>query len=254
MDNKKIQSHIQMPKLLLKRFSYSDEGFHYYLDVLQGYIGRGHFRSTNTEKGYYSETMEEILNESIETPFSRILQMLDGIDFDSGTFNLDLKFEEATKLFLYALLARNPKMIDKGMDESIFLQFLCEQDQHDLMVLSGVDEAGKMRLFDKYIITFTINKSNVPFVLPISGLYYYSIDGVEHINLPIGPNLAITLVDKDHADKILQDGVVKIYIINEDRHVNKINSFAYRSQCKMGYGRIISNNKEALLMMKNEDV
>lgn len=252
MSNNGISSHIQMPKLMLKRFSYDKHGYHYYFDVKQGYIGRGHCRTTNTEIGYYSETAEGMLNEAIETPFSMLLQKLDIIDFDAGTFYLDSEFDKITKQFLAALLVRNPKTIEKGIDTSFFLQFFSDQEQHDLMVMAGIDEAEKVKIFDNYLITFTVNKSNTPFVLPISGLYYYTINGIGHLNFPIRPNLAITLVDKKHADKIVHDGVVSMYIINDDKHANMINRFAFRSQYKMGYGRIVSNSKDALVTMQND--
>ena len=65
-----INSHIILPKFLLKNFEI-DHSFWYY-DIDGYYIAKGYASSFNTEKGYYSEEMEQILNSTVETPFSNL--------------------------------------------------------------------------------------------------------------------------------------------------------------------------------------
>jgi len=100
-----IQSHIQMPKLLLKRFHNDNNRFCYY-DVKRGFIGtKGTAESTNTELGYYSLATEHYLRDKIETPFGKILAYIDKIDFDQECFHIASDFEQSTRNFIYALMA-----------------------------------------------------------------------------------------------------------------------------------------------------
>ena len=77
MEPGNVDSHIQMPRFLLARFENEQHKFFYY-DVKKRFIGtNGHAKSTNTEYGYYPNEIEELLNNELEQPFSRILQFID---------------------------------------------------------------------------------------------------------------------------------------------------------------------------------
>ena len=66
-----INSHIVLSKFLLKNFEI-DHSFWYY-DIDKDVVAKGHASSFNTEKGYYSDETELMLNREIETPFSKLL-------------------------------------------------------------------------------------------------------------------------------------------------------------------------------------
>ena len=127
-----------------------------------------------TEKGYYYEEVEKILNDRIEQPFSKLLQYIDEIDFDSNSFILKPGFNETTKQFMNGLLARNPNTFKSAKKNSKYLQLYGQQAQHDLTVITSINEAVKMGLFDEYYPTFTVNRTEMPFVLPICGFYWYN--------------------------------------------------------------------------------
>ena len=55
---------------------------------------------------------------------------------------------------------------------SVFFDFFSQTDQHAMAILQGMQEAQKLKLFDDYRVTFTVNKTKKPFILPISGLYH----------------------------------------------------------------------------------
>ena len=101
----KIDSHIQMPKCILKRFENPNFNSFYSYDVREDFIKKnGHASSTNTELGYYSTTVEQHLNQSIETPFSKALSALDEIDFDQPTISIETTHLDAIKEFAYSLI------------------------------------------------------------------------------------------------------------------------------------------------------
>ena len=59
-----MDSHIQMPKFMLRRFENEQHELLYY-DVETNVIAKGFPKSINTEEDYYSDVMESILNREI---------------------------------------------------------------------------------------------------------------------------------------------------------------------------------------------
>ena len=82
--------------------------------------------------------------------------------------------------------------------------------------------------------------------MPISGLYSYSLNGYAHVSLPVSPQIAITLVDNAGIPFVEKEGITRLYLITEDKYATELNRFAFREQCKQGYGVVISPTKEAL--------
>ena len=192
-ESRNVMSHIQMPKFMLRQFE-NEKHELFYFDVESGDILQGRAKSINVEEGYYSEIVEDILSKSIERPFSRVVHFLEQIDYNADSFTVDQVIVETTKLFLNALLARSPATTKKTQESSIFLQFLDPQSQRDISALTCIDEALKLGFFDDMDLTFTVNKTNIPFVLPLCGFYWYN--NGKNLNLPISPKLAITLADE----------------------------------------------------------
>ena len=93
MEEKLIDSHIQMPKSVLKRFEDKNHRF-YYFDVKGGFIGNnGHSGKINTKQGFYSKEAEEFLNKNIEKPFSELFEVIDGISIDPPQGHIDAAFD-----------------------------------------------------------------------------------------------------------------------------------------------------------------
>lgn len=241
-----------MPKLVLKRFeNVKHELFSY--DVITKRITKGHAKTINTEKGYYSEGMETILNRDIETPFSKVLKYVDSIDYESDSFGLFPGFEKAVKDFLKALYVRNPMNVDDMEKQSDFFQLLDVQSRHDVAVWMGMEEVNDQKLFAPFIPTFSVNRSSVPFVLPICGYYGFTHNGIKHLNLPIDPWTAITLIDKHRVDTITKDGLVHIYLITAEKQTDQFNRLALENQRSLQYGSVVSNSREILERLINND-
>lgn len=250
-----IQSHIQMPKLLLKRFHNQNNRFFYY-DVQRGFIGtKGTAESTNTQLGYYSIEAEHYLRDNIETPFGKILAYIDKVDFDQEYFLMTHDFERATRNFIYALMARDPLMI-KGMKEnSIFAQFLPEQSRHDFTAINGISIASKHAIFADYILTFMVNRTDIPFVLPLDGLYDYRLNGHSVINLPISPQLAICLIHEGYAERMIRDdGKVSLFMVEFPDVIQRMNGWAFTNQKKRKWGCVICPERDELDRLIRETI
>lgn len=143
-------------------------------------------------------------------------------------------------------MIRSPLFMDSINKSSVFFQFFTPADQRTLAITQGIMEAEKQKVFDNFRVTFTVNKTEKPFILPISGLYSYSLNGYAHVSFPVSPRIAITLIENAGIPFVEKYGISHLYLIAEDKYVTKLNGFAFRQQCKQGYGVVISPAKEAL--------
>lgn len=228
-----------MPEFLLKRFENPERQIYCY-DIANESIGIKDSKSINTEIGYFSEAVEKSLNQSIEQPFSSLLRYIDKIDFDSSGFVLKRGFVEKTRMFMNALLARDPTVYKEMRNTSVYLQLMDEQSQHDLSVMTAIEEIQKIGLFNEYYPTFTVNKTDIPFVLPLCGFYWFNRN--KNINLPISPQIAITMVDKEMLDRLVWNGKIRMYLVAKETEANRLNYFAYHEQKKQGRGIIVSKD------------
>ena len=246
-------SHVQMPKFMLKRFADENHNLYYY-DVKCGFIGtRGKAKSINTVKDYYSEEIENLLNSTIEDPMGKLLIKIDQINVDDLDFSMTPEYRKLILEFIWSLLCRNPKTLESVLSYSSLLSFLTEdlpQLQHDLVIVAGMIVDVKKAFFEKYIPTFTINKSCTPFVLPICGIYHHKCNDMDLLSVPISPNKAITLFDISNMGRMKSDGRIEVFSVEHNSIAHKLNTFAFKQQIKFDYGVVVSANREELDTLK----
>lgn len=246
-----IDSHIQMPKLLLKRF-HNDKHKFYYYDVPGCYIGKnGTAESTNTELGYYSAEVEQFINDTIESPIGKILAYVDEKGFDKETLSVTSKIDETVKNFFCSLISRDPSLIKKMHEEGSLITLFSERDQHDYAAINGILLSQEANVFSEYIVTFMINRTTIPFVLPVCGLYSFSFNGHTVINLPVSPETAICLIHRDYAERLLhKDGAISMFEISDEVVIHRMNGWAFSAQLKQKYGRIVCPSRNELDRLK----
>lgn len=249
---KMVNSHIQMPKCVLKNFE-DDKQTLYYYDFKSKNIKRGRAASLNTEYGYYSEDTENFLRDYIETPLGTIMSKLKQITIEDK-FTINSDFIVTVRYFLYSLLCRSESMLKSLNRNSVFFPLLKKQDQHNCAAVLGVELANKKGLMNDWHITFSINNSNTPFVLPLLGLYQISYKTNECIllNMPISPNHAITLFPKKFREEFVENNNVKLFNLSDDASVHTLNLFAFQSEEKNNNKYIISNKKEEIELLIND--
>lgn len=250
-------SHILMPKFMLKHFEVNNK--YCYYDVKGNFIGtKGHAVSTNTEKGYYSSDMEDDLNTLIETPFSRLLYSIYNNIHSEKTFVLTDEDILVLKNFAIATVARSPVLHETFMKQpfyhaQFFMNIHDAQFMHDQAVRSGMYTVINNGYLDNYIITFLENRTDVPFVLPVRGLYSFLEIGKPILLLPLDPHTALMYIHKDLADRVInQDGQqYKFYVDNEEQ-IFRYNLSAVIAQCRDKKGRVVSADKALLERLKVE--
>ena len=245
--DEKIDSHIQMPKGILKKFVDKNHKIYCY-DVITKKIHQRTPSSCNTEVDWYDVNMEKELNKKIEDPFLKTVTYLER-HIDKIPLVITGKNINDIKNYFNALFARSPKMYEEAKKGFFWPNFHTEQTNHELAVSVGIDEMEKRGLFDEFKIFFIKNQTEIPFVLPIMGMYSYTIEetGERKIILPITPKLAIALIDNNFVAKYTgADNLSAIWIIEKEESVNMYNRYALVQQCKLKYGCVVSSTRKQL--------
>lgn len=247
-----MDSHIQMPKFVLKQFV-GEKGDFYKYDVNNGYISVGAPASTNTEKGYYSESVEEKLSKCIETPFSqKIVQKLKN--------DRDVVFEEQDMESVYnyacSLLFRDPETVSIAQENVPYYELWGKQLQHDIVVDSGMsDEKLRQRLKKEFTPTIMLNETEQQFILPTCGMYSFSLrdTGERFIILPFAKFEAIYFIDNNFIDKFTtKQGDITRVTVNDVEIVNRLNEIAFKQQIGRKSGFVVAHSKALLEQLKNK--
>lgn len=242
-----MKSHIQMPKCVFKEFAKDNNGFYKY-NIQNGVINRGFPKSTFTEEGYYSDTMEKMLNRFVETPLKKLLDFARELSTQSLPILLDGEIKDIALVFVKSLIARSPTLYSAVQKNSFFFQFVSTQNQHDIIVNYAMREKKMEELFDKFDISFMINETVTPFVLPTRGIYEYQINDVLCMNVPLNTQCAIFLKEKGKTIHKSNYDEAEIAILPEgfDDVAMKINSYAVQRQIQDKTGYVVCHKKEIL--------
>lgn len=251
MSKKTINSHIQMPKTVLKRFEKNNR-FCYY-DVCKDIIGtNGHARSLNTEVGYYSAEIENFFRDNIETPLVQMLKFIESVDMEKYDFSITAEFDAVIKNFAYALIGRSPRIIPGLEKSSKFFPGLPEQLKRDVSAVASTSWATYEDFLGEYTTTLVVNKSPKPFVLPTLGIYSVSLWKCAHLIIPINPDTAVALVPKEAKDRILSNNTIMLYKLESEDDINIFNRAAFRTQLHQGYGYVVAQEKQQLIELAEE--
>lgn len=237
-----------MPKFLLKCFQNKYNHLYYY-DVEKQLIGtKGSAKNINTAYGYYSPETEKFLEKEIEAPFGKILKYLNIKEFGEKTeVVIDFDIAETTLNFIYALVVRSPSFHKMMISEENILNTLSAEDRRNYIIQTGIRIAKENNLLHEYIVTFIINHTDIPFVLSMNGIYNYTLNGYPVINLPISPNVTISLIHKDYSHKVIQnDGAVTMYQILNPENIMLMNNQAFSFQVMHNWGYVVSPEKSEL--------
>lgn len=198
-----IDSHIQVPKGILKHFSESS-GRVFYLQVETGKIGLAGAGVLGTEHGYYSEKQESYLNKEIETPLTSLaakVRLL--LKDDKKTLALSASEETILKKYVTAAMARSQLALDAFLTASVTVDLCTEQQNHDdLVYLATKGNNGVAKILEDHFLVVLINKTEDNLVVPRNCFYALVLHGYECIVAPISPKCALCLFPPKYADII----------------------------------------------------
>lgn len=222
-----VDSHVQLPKLLLKQFRTGD--YLYFLDSNKNQIIRSSARNYNTKFGYYSLFFEDYLSKNYEKIITEIIEII--LPFVNGKKRIvSLKHwnDNVNKLFLMSIF-RNPKLVEDINKQSKFAKLFA--GGYDSEFIAYVGEKSKKFFIDGYKPIIIINKTEKGMVTLKSLIANLYIDnGVNAMIMLLHPKFAIALVPEKHYDKMLKEQGQQTYmLISINFEITKLNKQIYNT-------------------------
>lgn len=250
-----MNSHIQIPKCVFKEFAKDNNGFFKY-NIKTKIISRGYPKTTLTEEDYYSEEMEKTLNKKIETPLRQLLDFSKEIIAMNTFVPITEDILQIALTYAKSVIARSPNLYDSVIHHSIYFQFTNKQNQHDVTVSYAMRDETLKSFFDKYDISFMINQTACPLVLPTRGIYDFRINKVQCLCVPINPECAVLFKEKGkhiHVDQE-SDSVITIIPNCLESFVMRMNAYAFHRQKGDMNGYVICHQKNILELLKESQI
>ena len=245
-----INSHIQIPKFLLKNFR-SEKGKVLHLLIKENRISSCGADKLGIEKGYFSEEVEAFLNENIEQPFSRIVKKINLlINNERDSIVISPQDKKAVCDFLRSAIARSTKAYNEFLSQSataIIFEKNNPQSNHDAFVCSFLQHTiNSMLSLDNHRLVVLTNSSNVHFAVPRNCFYFVNSCGVACFILPISPKGVIAYVPNDYNGAALGDYLV----VSDCKDVEYLNEVALKTELFFNGDFIVSDQKEELERLK----
>ncbi len=218
-----MDSHVQMPKSILKSFEDSKH-FLYYVDLSEQdqSIKQGHAKSLNAEKDYYSQSTENYLNQTIETHLYDLRMFIANTNNSLCTIPQDII--DKGFIYLFSLLARSKSLL-KNFD------FLTPDSFVQTTIPLSIH---KQLLRDTHSMSIAKNDTKNTWVLPTGGII--QINRTDFI-CPLSPSDALYFYNSE---------VAKSIHVSDDETIERINLNAFRTEYNNDRRYIVSPNRNQL--------
>ena len=246
---KNINSHIQIPNAVLKQFrdEKDPEKKVWYLDLATGEVKRSASGKLGTEKGYYSEGIEQFWSATIESPIAalnaRIRKSCDGCEGNIGDFLLSENDKTAVKRYIKAMAIRSNLAYESMMESSLTADECTEQENHDDLSRFGMEATGQFEgMLGRLDVIVLLNKTLYNLVVPRNGWYALSFCGVENVVVPISPKCAFLLYPKDYP----KYSNTQFAVVDDAGYILAMNTMALKHECIYNMTFIASKSRREL--------
>lgn len=242
-----MDSHILIPKCVFKEFVNADK-FYYKYSINSRKITKGYPKKTYTKEDYYSEAMEKALNRHIETPLKELLDFARELPLKLDPIIVPPRIKEIALIYAKSLVARSELLFKYVTEDNDILKIATIQDQHDMVVDFAIKNQKTDMFYDMFDISFMVNETDIPFVLPTRGQYEYTIKGVLCINIPLNPYCSLWLKQRGKTIHPIDEGKEEIALIPKDQSdtVLQLNKYAFIRQNQDGLGYVVCDRIEIL--------
>lgn len=232
-----MQSHIQMPRLILNNFTDQFHSLHYY-GYENNVFGKCSPKSFYTECDYYSKEVEDFLGSKIESNLGEMIRFIKDTELTEG-IRIPKEFEGISHDYVISLMGRSPFLLERIKKKSTYFQFLPAQDEHDYAVVETYNMIKQNGTLGNYSLAFVDNKSSEEFILPTGGI----IQVGDSLICPVTPHKAIDLELRKEEE---YNGRIKILLIEDRDVVRKINIAAFDQELSKDRKYVVSTSKELL--------
>lgn len=257
-----IDSHIQVPKGIIKFFESKDQAESHYLwnyDVKTKKIKKSHPKTLNVEHGYYSAETEKYLDNQIEDPYIKVVKKL-SCYFDSHSDDENFMLNqsdlvETVRNYAYALIQRHPVYQEQLSSENEILGLLNKQTQRYFIVNKGIEYLKQYGKFNDFGFTLLLNNTDIPFVLTMSGMTAFK-ESKYGIILLISATPKISFLFIQNKDELILKSendrtLVRMFDLQKNE-VDFIDNKLFLRQLNCNYGFVASPSRDILEeMIKN---
>lgn len=236
-----INSHVQIPKTILKHFKTDD--YMYYLKTDSNEIKRVAPKKYNTQFGYYSLYFEEHLNNNYENMISEIINtIIPFVNRKVQTIHIQNLKDKINKLFLMSLF-RNPKYVGEVNRNSMYAQLI--DGGYDSEYIAYTSENINCAFFKKYSPILTVNTTNKG-IVTIKTLFsdLKLKNNINSFIIALHPKFALTLVPNDYYNNIIKEKGEGSYLkLSDEKELLELNKQIY--YCA-------KNNKTDIIGLKSD--
>lgn len=243
-----VNSHIQLPKVILKDFIEEDCRL-YYLDLTKKEIKQSSARKFNTELGYFSLQFEEYLSNEYESAIGIVKEKLNRFNLEEQE-NIDLNgYGKKIKELFSVAWYRNPNTVSRvnelSTTSSIIYGGYKTEDLVKIMKLSG-----KFDFFKDYTPIVCINKTKLGLVTCKASFSEIKIkNGNLSYIMPLSPTVAIMLLNSSYEKEILREYGYGCYMtFDNEEQVSEANIYIYSFASKLKNEAIIGKKRDLLFL------
>ena len=239
-----VNSHIQLPKFILNYFR-CPNGHVSYLSLNDLQLHSCAPKKLGTQKGYYSEEMEQYLNKQIENPFSRLVaEVIASLEQGKASLVLPFDIDTICKRYITAAAYRSGKAYTDYLKESQTASLCDDQTNHDeLLFFSTRMNNGVFPGLETARMLVLVNQTERQFVVPRNCFYLVSSNGMPCIIVPITPKHAFGLVPKGFS----AEADANLWLIEDADYVWHMNKQALSMEYVFNHEFVASASKRELM-------
>lgn len=235
MSNTK-NSHIFIPRSILERFESYRKSLKkirlYYYDFGAERIKTESAKMFNTEKGYYSDEIEEKLCKEAETGIGRAISAI-AANYNKYGANATISAQNQRHIIKYLTyqLLRDERMAKRFINEAPTFNNSKPKEVKESLIKLQADFNFLDELFLDIGLQIVFNKTIIPFILTASTSTYSAYSNKYYIiQLTLTPNIAILITNIESFKKTLKTdqkyGIITIY---DKKWIRKYNLVMFRT-------------------------
>ncbi len=246
-----MNSHVQIPKSILKNFAYKSkkDGLVVdYLDLVDNTIKTEKIRILDTKKDYYSEEFDKTMGKIFETPFGDISKKIR--DFAMKK-NSNISFsEKETKAVLYFcnnIFLRGEYALNKA-NEFSYTSIIQPISQEELI------GSTRANLFRGNWLNIIVNKTKTGFIIPRNCIYVKKSETPNKLYyiFPLSPWVAMILMPEEEAISMeTEKGSREYFYIDDESLVKILNNIALKIETGTN-NKFIVGDKVELQRLKEQ--
>ncbi|MCK4812556.1 MAG: DUF4238 domain-containing protein [Candidatus Marinimicrobia bacterium] len=239
-----MNSHVQIPKSILRNFAYKSKKDGYvvdYLDLHNNSIKTERIKKLDTIENYYSKDCEDFLSTTIEGPFGEISKKIR--EFGKGKID-PLTLSEREKhaiLDFFNFTLKRSKIALEEANKASLTSAISPITQEEILMLS------RARFFKEYFVNIIVNRTEIDFVIPRNCFYDKKAKSPEkrHYILPFAHKVAIILLPNEESKDYDSENKHRDYFyIDNENIMKKLNEFALHTEVGTNNEFVVGNINE----------